>query len=364
MATSDVYQLMYQTRFNMFAELAFTILHPGETLLRNWHIDVLAHRLSHFVKNAGERLIINLPPRSLKSFLTSIAMPAFMLGRDPRRKILILAGTPELADDLRLKLTKLLRSSEFQSIFPHIEFDSSKRTLVMSQGGSLSVLRYGEAIIGKGYDVIILDDPQSPIQAKDPEKRVEAFHYFNTSVQLRLNSKALGSIVLVQQRLGWQDLSGSLRTGWDRLVISAIARCDETWRVAGGKVKRPGGTVIFEARETLEGMKSLLSSLGPADFATQYLQDPFWGDDNCPYKVVRAWEIPQNWDRENHYLPEMWVRVYKQQTLEEVYFNGPRSRFVFDDPNAEFNDDAWEKQAIAHQRKLVREVQEDWDRRR
>ncbi|MHA6732454.1 terminase large subunit domain-containing protein, partial [Devosia sp. A369] len=270
MARSDPYQLMYRTQFDMFAGLAFEVLHPGEQLLENWHIGVIAHQITQFIAGTPNRLIINLPPRSLKSFMTSIAMPAFLLGKDPRLKILILAGTSDLANDFRQKVVRLMRSDRYGGVFDQIEFTASDRRMDFPQGGSLSFLRYGEAIIGKGYDVIIIDDPQSPSQIEDADKREQVAEYFKNDVLHRLNSKTHGRIVIVQQRLHVGDLTGyfSHKREWQCLAISAISRGVEKWATPrGGFVTRNKGVALCEERESKQTIEEQLPLMGAEKFA-------------------------------------------------------------------------------------------------
>jgi hypothetical protein len=354
---AEIYRLMYRTNFGAFAEAAFGELHSNAQLDRNWHINVLADRLATFSLGGTTRLMINLPPRSLKSFMTSIAMPAFTLGRDPRFKILILAGTPDLAADLRTNITRLMRSDRYRSIFGGIEWTEENRTLRFAQGGSLSVLKYGEAIIGKGYDIIIIDDPQSPSQVEDEAHRKEVLSYFQSGVLPRLNNMGSGRVALVQQRLHAEDLSGSVSsTGWDRLVISAISREDERWETQGGAITRAKGGALCEARESKEQLKETLLHMDPMQFSAQYLQSPYPPDDSdC--KAFWVWELPgENYDPERDILPCGVVKVHIRDMILERYFNGPPIPYSYVNPNPT-SIDWWERTTIRHQAELVKSAQ-------
>jgi hypothetical protein len=62
----------------------FHDLNPQAAFLMNWHIEVIAAKLAALAQGKIQQLIINLPPRHLKSLLVSIAFPAWCLGHDPR----------------------------------------------------------------------------------------------------------------------------------------------------------------------------------------------------------------------------------------------------------------------------------------
>ena len=96
MASPDEIKALYRQHFPAFLRFAFRELHPGQKLIDTPHIDVPADHLARVARGDITRLIINMPPRSLKSFSASVALPAWLLGRDPTRQIISVAGTKEL----------------------------------------------------------------------------------------------------------------------------------------------------------------------------------------------------------------------------------------------------------------------------
>lgn len=76
-------------RLNLYVFLvhAFNTIYPGKVFLDNWHIHAIAYYLELSIKGKQPRLIINLPPRQLKSFITSVVLPAFILGQNPSAKM-------------------------------------------------------------------------------------------------------------------------------------------------------------------------------------------------------------------------------------------------------------------------------------
>lgn len=370
MTRFNPYQLMYRTHFDIFAELAFEVLHPRDQLLKNWHIGVVAEQLNRFMAGTINRLIINLPPRSLKSFLTSIAMPAFLIGKKPLLRILILAGTADLANDLRQKAIRLMRSHQYRDVFDGIEFAANDRRLDITGGGSLSFLRYGESIIGKGYDVIIIDDPQSPSQVEDAAKREQAVEYIKNEVVHRLNNKTQGGIVVVQQRLHEEDLSGSLLYGaaWRRLAISAVSGDVEKWPTPrGGFVMRDKGVALCEERESKQTIEKQLDQMGAPAFAAQFLQMPGLGIPRRHGNGMAWHRPPENWDGKE---PIPWFMLTHAASLSEpliniraAFFGGPPLDYIFTDPNPPQTLEEFEQETLAQQAALVKRAQEDAVRR-
>src|SRR5258708_1028577 len=108
MTTHDlaVLDAILRTNFVSFLYRCFLTLHPGATFLPNWHIEAIAYQLDRVRRGEITRLIINLPPRYLKSIMVSVAFPAFLLGLEPRRRIMAIS----YSDELSVKLARDFRS--------------------------------------------------------------------------------------------------------------------------------------------------------------------------------------------------------------------------------------------------------------
>jgi hypothetical protein len=112
------YQTILRSDLGYLAERCFHQLNPQAVLLANWHIEVIAAKLA--AERAGKirRLIINLPPRHLKSLLASIAFPAWCLGHDPSAQNLCVSYAQDLADKLARDCRSIMMSQRYRRIFP------------------------------------------------------------------------------------------------------------------------------------------------------------------------------------------------------------------------------------------------------
>ena len=85
------YAIVLREDFATFVARCFCDLNPQAKLVMNWHLEVIAAKLTEVRQGRIKRLIINLPPRNLKSLMTSIAFPAWCLGQpvgsDPVRQL-------------------------------------------------------------------------------------------------------------------------------------------------------------------------------------------------------------------------------------------------------------------------------------
>src|SRR5580692_2646468 len=80
-----------------FVEKVFAALSPGRPFVRSWHYEAILRQLERVRRGEIRRLIINMPPRSLKSIATSVAFPAFVLGHDPTQRIICASYSGDLA---------------------------------------------------------------------------------------------------------------------------------------------------------------------------------------------------------------------------------------------------------------------------
>src|SRR5215475_2577477 len=92
-----VFDAILRTDFYAFVQAIFPIVSGGSQLLLNWHIEAIAEALSKVIRGESRRLIITVPPRSLKSICASVALPAFILGRDPAARIICVSYSEGLA---------------------------------------------------------------------------------------------------------------------------------------------------------------------------------------------------------------------------------------------------------------------------
>ncbi|MEJ0041255.1 MAG: hypothetical protein WDM81_03050 [Rhizomicrobium sp.] len=191
-----------------FAHRAFLELYPGRPFEANWHIDVLAEKLEAVRRGKSKRLIINVPPRSLKSFLGSIAFPAFVLGHSPSSEILCTSYGQDFANDLALPCRMLMLSPFYQALFGTRLSDDRQAVeeFKTTAGGARRAVSWTGAMMGRGADFIIIDDPLKVEEALSESRRAAVNDSYHTSVSTRLN-RDTGAIILIMQRLAlsWRE---------------------------------------------------------------------------------------------------------------------------------------------------------------
>jgi predicted phage terminase large subunit-like protein len=288
----DLADALYRTHFGAFTYRAFEALNPGQRLIPNWHIDAICYHVQQMVTGeARKRLVLNLPPRTLKSFIVSVSLPAWLLGRIPSTRIICAGYADELAAKFSRDCRALLETPFYKRVFPQTrlnpkkaaegEFETTRRgyRLATSVGGTLT---------GRGGGVLIVDDPIKANDAGSEVARRAAFDWLRNTALSRLDDRAKSLVVIAMQRLHVDDPSGILiEQGWPRLVIPAIAVEPADYRVSEDEVyHRPAGQLLQPGRDDPEAIEELKREIGSRVFAAQYQQNPTPPDGNM---IKAAW---------------------------------------------------------------------------
>jgi hypothetical protein len=277
---------MCRVDFISFIRKCFHTLSPNSEFLMNWHIENLAFELEPVWLGHKTRLIINAPPRMLKSLICSIALPSYILGQDPSKRVIVVSYGTGLAIKLANDFRMIVNSAWYKAMFPEMRISRAKNTeleVVTTQNGYRLASSIDGSLIGRGGDTIIVDDPlKGAIDANSDTKRERANYLFNSNVRPRLDNKQKGAIIIVMQRWHPDDLAGRLqRTSneWKTLSFPAIAERDEDIQLGNNRLyRRRAGNVLHPEREPLEVLEHLRSQLSVEDFAAQYQQAPVpWG---------------------------------------------------------------------------------------
>lgn len=271
---SNVYGALYRSDFVSFVPFAFKLLFPASDFYRAFYIDEIAQRLQNCLSSADKRVGICMPPRHLKSFIASIAYPAWAIAGDPRRRIVVIAGTRTLRNELYMKFRDLVNHPRFRSVFPELSVYTATRSVRTRNGGLVEFYTINESLIGKGADIIVIDDPVSPSDANEPRKLEQVNQWYDDNVFQRLDDKKKGVVVLAMQRLSWNDLAGHLeaKTGWTFLRYSAVAEQDVE---RDGRIVRKKFEPLNSNLGTINEYRDAMLKMGARTFMAQYQQRPY-----------------------------------------------------------------------------------------
>src|SRR4051812_27497449 len=249
---------LLRTELGSFVRKCFGTILPGTRFLPNWHIDAIVYQLMRVRSGQLSRLLINQPPRSLKSICVSVAYVAWWLGHDPSRRVIVVSYSSEFAAELHRQFRMIIDADWYRALFPAMRPARDSGTeFVTTAGGSRYATSVGGTLTGRGADLIIVDDPLKAEEAMLEPARKRVIDWYAGTLVSRLNDKANGPIVVVMQRLHEQDLGGHLlgQGAWQHLDLPAIAVDDGVIPLGGSRVKvRPIGDVLHPERESKDAL--------------------------------------------------------------------------------------------------------------
>jgi predicted phage terminase large subunit-like protein len=316
--TKSEYQALLRSDPYAFFQRAFYEINPQTKFKGNWHIEQIAAKLEACRLGKIKRLIINIPPRSLKSICASVAFPAWLLGKDPAAQIMCVSYAQDLADKHARDCRAVMSADWYQGLFPtQLSADrNAVQEFVTTEQGYRLATSVGGVLTGRGADYIIIDDPLKPEEALSETQRNAANEWFSHTLYSRLNDKSTGCIIIIMQRLHEDDLVGHVlaQEDWNVVSFPAIAERDEEIVIdtafGAMRVQRRAGDLLHPERESRADLDQIRKTLSEYHFSGQYQQAPAprgggmvkeawfkrYGSNELPDKFDR---VIQSWDTAN-----------------------------------------------------------------
>jgi predicted phage terminase large subunit-like protein len=341
MSDADVFAALLRRDLRFFIWKAFRTIVPGIDYLPNWHVAAIVYQLMRVHRGENSRLLINQPPRSLKSICASVAYVAWLLGHDPTRRVIVVSYSAELAAELHRQFRMVIDAPWYSALFPAMRPARDTGTeLVTTAGGSRYACGVGGSLTGRGADLIIVDDPLKAEEAMSELARRRVIDWYTGTLVSRLNSKKQGAIVVVMQRLHQYDLAGHLieQGGWEHLNLPALAIEESVIPIWPEKqiIRRPGDVLHpeWESQEVLDRIKA---EIGSMMFSAQYQQEPVPPGGNLIQRdwfrfcdkplalgpgdrVVQSWNVAMATDRTNDFsVCTTWYMIGPDFYLIDVF---------------------------------------------
>ena len=231
------------------------------------HHKKIADQFNRLAEGKINRLIINMPPRHTKSEFASFLLPAWMIGKNPKLKIIQTTHTAELAVRFGRKAKTLIDSEDYQKIFQTRLREDSQAAgrWETAQGGEYFAAGVGGAITGRGADLLIIDDPHSEQDALNPEALERAYEWYTSGPRQRLQPG--GKIVVVMTRWSVKDLTAQL------IKSSAETKADQ-WELIEFPAILPTNQPVWPEYWKLSELESVKASLSVQKWNAQWMQNP------------------------------------------------------------------------------------------
>ena len=267
------------------------------------HHRIIAQKFNDLAEKKINRLIVNMPPRHTKSEFASYLLPAWMVGKNPKLKIIQATHTGELAIRFGRKAKNLIDSENYSKIFEtRLQEDSQAAgRWETEQGGEYFAAGVGGAITGRGADLLIIDDPHSEQDAISGKAFENAYEWYTSGPRQRLQPG--GQIVLVMTRWSKKDLTGILLDNqkkvkgdqWEIVEFPAI--------MEHGTKKTPVWPQYWKLKE----LESVKATLPVGKWNAQWMQNPTSEEGAL---IKREWW--RKWDKE--FLPDVTYVIQSYDT--------------------------------------------------
>lgn len=233
------------------------------------HHQIYAEKLQQIADGTLKRLIVNMPPRHTKSEFASYLFPSFMIGRNPKLKIIQTTHTADLSVRFGRKVRNLVDTREYNSIFPEVLMRSDSKASGRwdtDKGGEYYAAGIGGAISGRGADLLIIDDPHSEQHAMSSTALDAAYEWYISGPRQRLQPG--GSIVVVMTRWGSRDLTSRL------LKDQRNDKADQWDVVEFPAIFPETNNPLWPEYWEIDELEKVKASLTAAAWSAQWMQNP------------------------------------------------------------------------------------------
>jgi predicted phage terminase large subunit-like protein len=243
------------------------VKHVWPEFIEGEHHKKIAEKFNLIAEGKLKRLIINMPPRHTKSEFSSFLLPAWMIGKRPKLKIIQSTHTTELAVRFGRKAKNLMDSQEYKQVFETRLREDSQAAgkWETEQGGEYYAAGVGSAITGRGADLLIIDDPHSEQDAMNIDALERAYEWYTSGPRQRLQPG--GAIILVMTRWNTKDLTGAL------LKAQGETKADK-WDLIEFPAILPSGKPVWPEFWKLEELEGVKSSISLQKWNAQWMQNP------------------------------------------------------------------------------------------
>jgi predicted phage terminase large subunit-like protein len=319
-------------RLSEFVRQAWHVLEPSTAFVPGWHIDALCEHLEAVTLGQILRLLINMPPRHMKSLLVVVFWLCWEWIRHPELRWLFASYAATLAIRDSVKCRRLIESFWYQSRwgdrFALTSYQNEKSRFENDKTGYRIALGVGGAATGEGGDRVVVDDPHNIREAESETIRQGTLDWFDQVMNTRLNDPKTGAMVIVMQRLHENDLAGHIlrQGGYEELKLPAEYEGSKHVTGIGWQDPRTEpGELLWPERFGAAEIEWLKRSLGSYAAAGQLQQRPAPAEGGI---LKRRWwrsylllpseftEMIQSWDcafkdtdTSDYVVGQVWGRI-------------------------------------------------------
>ncbi len=263
-----------------YIKQAWSVIEPATPYQQNWHISAICDYLEAVTAGEITRLLINIPPRYMKSISVSVMWPTWEWITRPDSRWLFASYSASLSTkhsvDRRTIIQSDWYSGRWGSRYRLTSDQNVKTEFQNTERGVMVATSVGGTATGKGGTRIVVDDPHNPVEAQSDVQRGAAITFFDQTLSTRLDDKRTGAIVVVMQRLHERDMGQHcLDLGYEHLCLPAVSEERTVISTPSGKeYVREAEDILWPSREGPAELEAAKKALGSYGYAGQYEQRP------------------------------------------------------------------------------------------
>jgi predicted phage terminase large subunit-like protein len=265
-----------------FVRQGWHVVEPSSDYIKNWHIDAICEHLQAVSDGHIRNLLINMPPRCMKSLCVSVFWPMWEWTTQPWVRWMYSSYALSLAIRDNVKCRRLIESEWYQrnwgDVFQFSKDQNLKSRFENSKSGYRLAVSVGSAATGEGGDRIVCDDPHNVIEAESEAIRKSTLEWWDQTMSSRLNNPSKSAKIIVMQRVHQEDLSGHVLEQGNYVHLCLPAEYEPTRKcftsIGWSDPREVEGELLWPDRLTRASLDSLKKVLGTIGFASQYQQSP------------------------------------------------------------------------------------------
>jgi predicted phage terminase large subunit-like protein len=273
---------LYSRSLSRFIAAAWHVVEPTTPFVPNWHLEAIAEHLEAVTRGEIRNLLINIPPRCMKSLSVAVFWFAWCWARNPESRWLFSSYALSLSIRDNLKCRRLIESPWFRDRwgdrFTLTSDQNAKQRFENDKSGVRLATSVDGMATGEGGDVVVVDDPHHVGQAESDAHRESTLIWWDEVMSTRLNDPDLGAKVVVMQRVHDRDLSGHVleQGGYEHLLLPMEYEPDRhcSTSIGWSDPRKADGELLWPERFTTGVVDDLRRRLGEYGYAGQMQQRP------------------------------------------------------------------------------------------
>lgn len=262
--------------------VVWPVVEPKTKYVDNWHIHAICEHLEAVLKGQIQNLLINMPPRFMKSLIIAVSLPTFAWASRPDMRFIFSSYSGQLSTRDAVKARRVIESPHYQQYF-HDRFrmtsdQNVKNRYENDKTGYRISTSVGGVGTGEGGDILVVDDPHNVLEAESDAKRLEVIEWWDETMSTRLNDPDTGSKIIVMQRVHGNDLSGHVlrKGGYEHLMIPMRFEEKRVCVTVLGRIdpRAEDGELAWPDRFSESATAKLEKAMGSYAVAGQFQQRP------------------------------------------------------------------------------------------